>query len=68
MRNKAQQHQNPKIMTVPKIHFVASENDTAFIHGKKSTICGQNYQNVGDYTAVIKFITCEKCKSKASLI
>ena len=55
-------------MKVLKIHFVASENDTAFIHGKKSTICGQNYQNVGDYTAVIKFITCEKCKSKAYLI
>ena len=66
--NNNNNNQNPKIMTVSKIHFVASANDTAFIHGKKSTICGQNYQNVGDYTSVIKFITCEKCKAKASLI
>lgn len=51
-------------MSSIKIHFVDSEFDTAFIHGKKTTICGQSYQNVGDYTSDKKFITCEKCKSK----
>lgn len=55
-------------MPVSKIHFVESENDTAFIHGKKNTLCGQPYQNVGDYTSIKEFITCEKCKSKFSLI
>lgn len=55
-------------MSIVKIHFVDSQFDTAFIHGKKTTICGQSYQNVGDYTSDKKFITCEKCKSKSSLI
>ena len=53
-------------MPVSKIHFVAVENDTAFIHGKKTTICGKAYENVGDYTSIKKFITCEKCKIKSN--
>lgn len=55
-------------MPVSKIHFVEIENDTAFIHGKKNTLCGQPYENVGDYTSIKEFITCEKCKSKVNLI
>jgi hypothetical protein len=53
-------------MPISKIHFVAIENETAFIHGKKNTLCGQPYENVGDYTSMNEFITCEKCKSKAN--
>ncbi len=55
-------------MPVSKIHFVESEQETSFIHGKKNTICGQAYENVGDYTSIKEFITCEKCKSKFNLI
>jgi hypothetical protein len=55
-------------MTVAKIHFVDSEFDTAFIHGKKTTLCAKFYQNVSDYTSDKRFITCEKCKAKANSI
>jgi hypothetical protein len=53
-------------MPVSRIHFVAIQNDTAFIHGKKNTLCGQPYENVGDYTSIKNFITCEKCKIKSN--
>jgi hypothetical protein len=53
-------------MSVSKTHFVSIENDTAFIHGRKNTICGKPYENIGDYTSIKEFITCEKCKIKSN--
>ena len=51
-------------MCTSKIHFVSKENDTLFIHGKKTTVCGKKYDEVGDFTSMTEFVTCKKCKNK----
>lgn len=54
----------PQAMCTSKIHFVSKENDTLFIHGKKTTVCGKKYDEVGDFTSMTEFVTCKKCKNK----
>lgn len=46
-----------------KIHFVPTNWETLFIHGKANTNCNLNFNQVNDYTSIKEYVTCKKCKS-----
>jgi hypothetical protein len=48
-----------------KIHYITEEGNKFII---SKTKCGKEWDKVEEFTSILEYVTCEKCKQKKQII